>query len=537
MKKRAPLPKDSASLKSELETLKLQISVGRARRVAAMYDAVEGSSGAAGTGNKRRMARVEVDSEDEQYPHRKRNLGINLAREVLRNYATYRGHIHQLRVNTVGPLGKLSVLTKEPFGKVAGDWFNSEWSESAEFRSGLPWGDVLQLTVSNFANEGDMVFAFDDGTITGGKGTGRILGWESDQITSLPAGDFARMFPITWTQDNGLIRDNFGREVGVIVTGKRGLSEVPASECFILRRDPMTARRDNWWVHVKRQFRLVQGRGVAAGLSSVALTMDAYELLAKHLQAAKKNSSIAAIIQREEAIEDFDDPAFDPTNPESAEGTAAVDPTTLPEKQTSDAENYDQIEAFASHVEYMDPRDKVTIPDVKFPDVNLPGFLDYVTDGGAQPFGLAHAYARMRADSSYTAFRGDMVMTWVSIKDNQKFIERNVADWGASHAIRWGIANGKITEAPPVGWERALAWQWPKMPEVDEQKKQAGIAAALKNGDLTYQDLIGPNWRERFDQLAEEIAYAREKNLPLSVLEMKSGGTAAEQKPTEGDQQ
>jgi len=62
---------------------------------------------------------------------------------------------------------------------------------------------------------------------------------------------------------------------------------------------------------------------------------------------------------------------------------------------------------------------------------------------------------------------------------------------------------------------------------VDERAYQEGVAAALKNGVMTYQELIGPNWREKFAELAAELEVARELGIPLAALEMKSGGLAS----------
>jgi hypothetical protein len=61
------------------------------------------------------------------------------------------------------------------------------------------------------------------------------------------------------------------------------------------------------------------------------------------------------------------------------------------------------------------------------------------------------------------------------------------------------------------------------MPEVDEGAAQTAIAQKLKNGTTTLSEIIGPAWKEKLDQLAIEIDYARSKNIPLSVFETKAG--------------
>jgi len=484
---------------------------------------------------RRRPARLETQSEDEIFPVARRNLGINLARESLRNYARFRGQIKQLTCNIVGPLGKLLVLTGDDWGRVAQDWFNSEWAESAEFFAGLHWGEWLQLVVSSIMLEGDLVVAVDDGTISGAQGTGKLVTWEADQIAPLDDSDFSRLVGRDYTQQAGIIYDRLGRECGVIVTSRRGASSVRASEALILRDDPDRPRRDRWWLHVKRHWRIRQGRGSAPALASIALSMDAYEVLGAELASAKVNAAIAAIVKREAGIADLTDDDFrdvDPAQPpEPVEAQTAEE--IAAEEAAKQEPNYERIEALTGGItEYIDARDNIEFPNIARPNRDLPTFLDYVDDASGAPLGLAHAYSRMRADSSYTAFRGDMVLTWVALRDNQKWLERAVCDWAATQAIRWAERVGAIQRGPD-GWQRRLAWQWPRMPEVDEGAYQRGVESALRNGTLTYQDLLGPAWRERFAQLSEELRVARDLGIPLSVFETRAGAPIKTQEETQ----
>jgi len=257
--------------------------------------------------------------------------------------------------------------------------------------------------------------------------------------------------------------------------------------------------------------------------------MDAYEVLAAELASAKVNASVAAIVKREAGIADLADDDFrdvDPAQqPEPVEAQNAED--IAAEDAEKRAPNYERIEALTGGItEYIDSRDDIQFPQISRPNKDLPTFLDYVDDASGASFGLAHAYSRLRADSSYTAFRGDMVLTWVALRDNQKWLERAVCDWAATQALRWAQRVGAIPRGPD-GWERKLAWQWPRMPEVDEGAYQRGVEAALRNGTLTYQELLGPAWREKFAELADELRYARELGIPLSVFETRAGAPIA----------
>ena len=64
------------------------------------------------------------------------------------------------------------------------------------------------------------------------------------------------------------------------------------------------------------------------------------------------------------------------------------------------------------------------------------------------------------------------------------------------------------------------------MPVVDPLKLELSIAKALKNGRTDFAKLLGPGWREILQAYSEQIKEIRALELPLEVLETKSGGMA-----------
>jgi hypothetical protein len=170
--------------------------------------------------------------------------------------------------------------------------------------------------------------------------------------------------------------------------------------------------------------------------------------------------------------------------------------------------------------------DKVTFPDMNRPAVHMNEFIEAVLGYAGASMGLAKAYTLLRADSSYTAFRGDMILTWAgAFYPLQKWLERSYADRVAIKVLTWAQKNGTIKKLSD-GWERRLSWQWPTMPHVDEAREEAATENALRNGTTNYSELLGPSWRTQFSALSEQLEDARKKNLPLSVFTMKSGGSA-----------
>jgi capsid protein len=501
------------------------------------YDAVSGSSNATGAGNKRRKSVIETTEESGSagvLNNSQRLKGVNLARDLERNYSVAKSLFKQLRNNIVGALGKIQVNTDDEFGKEATTWFNKDFFNNCDFRSTEDFSKITRNILTAKKREGDILVYFDDGSQLNVKegGTGKIICYESDMICDLTDKD---KLPNGCTQESGVVRDQYGREIGYIVSKKRGQVSIDSSNLArMFRRDPDN-EPENMVKLIKSTFRINQGRGTSELLSAIADMLDCYEMRSKELQSAKLAASLAGTIEREESITDYDDVRLDPTNENPADGTTSE--TTLPEEQTEPV-NYERMEALTGGIfDYLAKGDKLTLHDIKRPNIHMAEFIDHVTDAAGSVFGFAHAYSRMRADTSYTAFRGDMVMSWVSIIVEQKDLEREWLDWVGVRAIEWALRNGKIKSKAPDGWQNRISWHLPVMPFVDELKERQANAAALKNGEKTFSDLLGPDWNAKFEAFANELAKARKLGLPLSVFEQKSGGMAegSEQETEEVD--
>jgi len=502
--------------KAELAA-ELAVWKGRATSVKAEYDVLRSNK-------LRRTPKIETTGEGGVYTPIKRAKGSNLGRELERNYSSARGIIHQFRMNVVGALGKLQVNAVG--GEEAAAWFNGVWAKDCDFRDAQHWSTVCQNVVAAIMREGDTLAVFDDGLI---EDTGKLLFWESDQILPVSDALFKAKFPGEGNiQDGGIARDKWGRVIAYTVTGKRGLTEISdEKDLTVWKRDNAIMPRDPW--------RMNQGRGVPPMLTAAASLLDLYEMLARELQTAKLAAAQYAHIKRKDAVDNWDLPGSSPASlPENSGKDAATVATETGGGATAPARNYESLEAFTGgYTDYGQPEDEVVIYDPKRPNVHMTEFIEAVLCHAGAAFGLARAYAMLRADSSYTAFRGDMIMTWQgAFEPMQKWLERSFADWVAVKALTWGQRKGFV-KALPEGWERTLSWRWPKMPEVQVDTAQNAIALALKNGTTNFAKEIGPDWRNHFDALSEQIEYAKKKGIPLSNMEMKSGGSVTSARPTQ----
>lgn len=487
----------------------------RGREIQQKYDVLESNK-------QRRKATIERQDESKIYDQTRRLKGCNLGRDLERNYSPAAGLLHQFRMNVVGVHGKLQI--NDEGGEETAAWFNEVWAADCDYRTDMHFGDWLGLTVNGILREGDQLTVFDDGLV---EGSGKLLTWEADQVTPLSSSAFKssryKGKRTTDTQDNGIIRDEHGREKCYVATGKRGFTAIDTlADATIYPRGLARLIRNPW--------RHNQGRGVPHLVTPAANFLDLYEILSSTLQTTKRAAKQYGFIQREDAVTDYDDPASDPEFlPENMGKTATtVDAEGANLATATGAQNYERLEQFlGGYIDYIRKGDSVTIPEVKHPSGNLEPFMDAVHGFSGAALGIAAAYTRLRADSSYTAFRGDMIMTWVTFRYWQKWVERYIADWVARNVITWAIkVKPPDFVAPPKGWARKLAWTWPVMPEVNVLAAEKAIAQALKNGTTSYAELLGPDWAKKFASYGEQLKTAKQEDLPLGVFETKAGGAA-----------
>jgi hypothetical protein len=522
---------EQAKAKNELLRLQManRILSRRDRRVKTLLAKYDAPS----TGNekKRRKPTIETQEEDAILSIYERHRASNIGRDLQRNFTQAKGMLNQLALNVVGSLGKLQVNSKDPaFNENAGQFFNQVWAPECDSRDDSHWCEILQNTLTAVVREGDLCVAFDDFN----RNDGKLLFWENDQLVSIDSAewkeqkDWGELVAVPGTgkrgrpqkqfkpypQARGIVRDLQGRVVAYVVTAKRGQSTVKLADATILKRG--TARL------IKRPWRLNQGRGVGDMLTAAADLEDSFEMRSKELASAKVASSFAGKVKRRDGVTDYDDPtAGESILPEDA----GKDVTEIENQEAGTEKNYDRLEALTGgYMEYMAPEDDFEILDFNRPNLNTKEFYEHVVCSAGFSMGLARAYSLLRADSSYTSFRGDMVLTWVTIYYLQKWLERRMADWCARKAIAWGIRRNAVPASQDANWRYALSWNWPVMPHVDEWKEQQALRLALKNGEKDFATLLGPDWEQKLKSLAEQVQLIRDLDLPLSVLETISGG-------------
>ena len=483
-----------------------------------------------------------------QLSPRHRLEGVNLARDLMRNSAQVRGLARTIRVNTIGDCGQLVFADAEgDWFAVAADYFNHRWGRHADFVDGTTWRETLQLVVYALAFEGDCVAVFDDGLLSPRlpaekRGTGRLAFFEADQIANLRAADFAEWTKRTgragWHQCSGVLLDDLGRKRGVIVSRHRGEMEVAYKDALVLLLDPDDPDAAPWR-HVTRKFRLRQLRGSADALPSIATVQDALqdalEMTDYELQSAKRAAShYAAAIAKDTPVQPVDMAAL-PKPEDLAQAvadsaaasapdpaTAAAAPGAVDDDEPSGASRSNLARLSGGQFDLWDGIEKIEWDPATRPSDRVVEFLEYATRLAGRAHGLNASYASGRAEGSYTAFRGDLTMSWTTFRDNQQALEDCFSDWVARHVLGRAIEIGDLPP-PPDGWETRIRWTYPRMPAVDEEKEQRALLAALRNGTRTLRDELGPAWRDVLRQRNAEREFCASLGLSLAQDEITPG--------------
>jgi hypothetical protein len=507
-------------LQTEHDALALQFKNAALKRrieILAKYDATAPST----SNRKRKSAYPETMTEEDVLPMYERQSGIKLTRDLDRNYSNGRALLNQLVVNVVGVEGKVQVNTDDDFGAAATTWFNTIYAKNCDFRGDCHLSELFGLIVRSVPREGDILVVFDDFL----EDSGRLMFFEADQIVEVSDSDwqtnaakwgFVETVPaplpgrpdakqtVTMKQKAGVVYDRLGRPRGYLVTAKHGMSQLPAAEVTPISRE--SARL------LMRPWRVNQLRGTAEMLTCVNDMEDIYEMRAKELQTAKVAAAMAGVVTT------GDGGALESAIMRGGGDPNAIVDGTAPTSQQGEQTTYDRLGALTGgYVDYLEPGDKFELLKIDRPNVNAIGFHDHVLQSAGSGLGLARAYAQLKADSSYTAFRGEMLLSWSTFYMLQKWLERRAADWIAGKAIGWAIRK-RLLVAPTAGWENRLSWSWPEMPQVDPEKETNANEAKLQNGLTDFSAILGPNWRDTFKALGEQIKFAEEQGLPLAIL-------------------
>ena len=483
-------------------------------------------------GIKRNPGRIEVAGE-ESYPNldlRTRYKAIDIVRDLARNSSLLRNLVNQLQLNVIGNSADLQFFDKT--GDDA-EWYRNaeklfrKWAKHADFRNNGPLTDLLDKILWTLICEGDCVLIFDS-DITG---SGKILMIPPDQIAPLNDGDFSTIAKDGWNQVDGVIRDKFGRTIGVVCAPRPGMLSVPKDEAMILLKDDPYQTVD--WIYVKRSFRDTV-RGVADALPILTDLMDAAEILGYEKMSAKRFAAQYAYIKEAPAESAITPEGFiDEDEDQPPEGTENTTETEEKEYEVNHLQDVTggmlDLLPNGSDVEFS-PNDR--------PSPRTMEFVEVMREMSGASLGITRSYALGKADTSYSAARWESGLANKQFSKLAKWLDDNILDWIADRFINWAISKNMIGNAPDEDWVDSAAFMHPRFSEVlDESKIASANTANLRAGLTNLQEILGPQWRSYIDQLATEKKFAEERGLHLSSLSETANGSIIEDTPTESTEE
>lgn len=508
-----------ATARQRRELLQEQVHAKRLERVLQRYDRLDTSKP---NNDNRRTPTVELKPEDELHTHRDQRRAINIGRDAFRNFSKARAILNQFEVNVIGADGP-----KPAFHSGAADWdaaalrYWSQWAKDCDARDDTPLQEFVAMALQAVKRDGCCLCVFDDFME---RPTGKLLWYEADQLVDVDEASWKadhgdKGFPADkYQQARGIVREiGSGRVVAYIVAAKNDQETRPLSECTIIPRERAKLLKKPW--------RFNQGRGDSALLTVSADLEDCAIMRQAELASAKAAARRAVVVKGDRLFEE--DLARNGVDVENEVDRTDDDPTAGTPK---DNQTYERLERFADgYVDYIGADEEVSVFDHNRPSPNVQSFHQDVGGDCGAALGIARVYTTLRAEASYTAFRGEMILSWLQFKIDQKWLERRLMDWLAEKVIAWGQRTAALKSTTELV---TVSWTWPTMPEVDEKAIADAVQARLKCGLTTFAREVGPEWQTVFAQLSTEVRQAIALGLPLAMLETVAGAPAKSKEPT-----
>ena len=461
-----------------------------------------------------------------------RNRLIAIARAAARNSVDLEGILHQVEFNVIGVEGGKAIFQFPPKyekeERTIREAF-AEWAQEAEFFEDLNLQTLLTAILRTQLIGGDLVLVFDNGITS--RSTGQVITFEPDCIGNISTVEFEKYFP-GYSQQQGVIKDVNNKTVGVIVSwAERGKSVYRLFDkdgkrlAWTLIKPDGVKWRDSLFIFYRGVNRINQVRGSSRLWPGLGTVTDLTDLKGYEIQAAKKNSqTIAQVTQSEADVEAEIDSELDPEIPvnDFDEETTREAVREAEEEAEQIPVKLDEIASAGCIYDVLPPGVKMELLDTKHPNNNLVEFARLLHGGVAFAIGLGNVHSSGKADSSYSAAMAEMLISNQEFRSEFHKLKTGVLDWIFNNWVNLAQERGEIPpeSALPRHWRRTcVKWQRPQERSINPVDEQNALNLGLKNGTILYRDKLGPDWRGKLADFAEEVEFCRKHNLvhPQSV--------------------
>lgn len=437
-------------------------------------------------GEGRAAVGVERGNEDAILPSRKRAQLVATQRDAFRNTTFSPATALQLQINVVGTEGgRVSFTTAdEKFNAEAGRAFR-KWAKRCNFTDGSSFNEMLQLLLIQLThNGGDFIAVFDNGCLTGGRGSGKVRIFESDEIKNVTDAEFMTIFgkDTRKTQQNGIVYDEFGRIIGAFVSSKgRNDEEFKTGEYLHLQLETPGDFTDSHWILVANRWRVNQGRGVSTATHVTNLLQDLADTQGSEVQAAKLNAGLGIVVTDE--MQQAEQPDIShgwdeggdvgEVSSDTAQELAQIDEDAAENAALKKASS--QLRAGQSAILKLANGKKVDSFKTERPNLDTVRFITDQRIEAGTVFGLPSCFTTLKPEGTYTSARASMVMAERAFQRLRKMLERSFMDWLATRFCAWAGF------ALPEDFDNCIRWRWPEMLEVDEGAYQTALQKEYTN--------------------------------------------------------
>ena len=489
----------------------------------------------------REWSNAEHEGETGQLTASERNRLIAFARNAARNSHHLEGALHQLEINVAGVEGGKAVFNFPAGYEKAADKIKeafADWAQEAEYFEDATLQMALRWVLRTQMIGGDMVLVFDwDVTKSD---TGQIIGFEPDCIGNLSAADFRKVFPEGFTQTQGIVKNEDGKTVGVIVSwSQRGETEYRLADgegrrmAWPLVKPVGQKWTDSPFIIYRETTRFNQVRGSSRLWPGLGTVKDLADAQGFELQSAKRGAQIIGqVTQPEEKAEDelakeLDPDATTPVNTDGDDYDAAIAAAQEAAEDGRVSLDLEEIDGAGAIYDVMPPGVKMELFDTKHPNDKLVEFSRWMHGSVAFALGLGDFIASGKAESSYSAAMAELMMSNVEFRDMFAKLRRGFLDWAFNQWSLRAQAKGIIPaddKLPPHWRRRCVEWQEPQRHAINPVDEQNALNMGLKNGTILYRDKLGPDWKSKVSAFVEEVEFFKAHGIPHPALQTVSGG-------------
>lgn len=390
--------------------------------------------------------------------------------------------------------GKVKITSSnKKWNKVANDYINNYWSENCDYHNQHTSFNKF-LNVANVVSnrDGDCLFVCDT-NLTKGK----ILSFESDQIVNVTDFDELAMeykMGDKAKQLDGIVFDDYGACIGVIVTKKRQQKSVNNDDALFI---PI----DSCYLYIAEAYRLNQHRGDSRLLCLLTILSHNRKMIESTILSAQRAAEDIAVKQV--------------ANPMSA--LLSMDQKTVM-SYPMESPTFTPIGGGQVTIGL---EDKYTVISNPKPETNITEFGNWFRKVVHKRFGLANVFANGEVQNGDQA-KAELIISHIAISAQQENIS-GLIKWVVRKALQHAISNNDLKN-PPEEWY-VIECIFPDLPTCEFDITMEDKMKKIRFGGSSFKTEFGPEWEDKIiPELIEELKMLKDEGMvDLSVFETVAG--------------